>query len=133
MCIRYHADPHCRLIHPQIAVRFRSSSFSADIFSQNEVENIADSPHSQLELIDRFAAGEIAEINRKVASAVADLHFAPTRTSKENLLREGVDPNRIIVTGNPVIDALHSIVERRQGLAGTEFEWLEEINGRLLA
>lgn len=41
--------------------------FSADIFSQNEVENIADSPQSQLELIDRFAAAEIAEINRKVA------------------------------------------------------------------
>jgi len=47
--------------------------FSADIFSQNEVENIADSPQSQLELIDRFAAGEIAGINRKVADLRAKL------------------------------------------------------------
>src|SRR5690554_4877338 len=49
-------------------VRINSAGiFSADIFSQNEVENIADSPQSQLELIDRFAASEIAEINHKVA------------------------------------------------------------------
>lgn len=47
--------------------------FSADIFSQNEVENIADSPQSQLELIDRFAAEEIAEVNRKVADLRARL------------------------------------------------------------
>lgn len=55
-------------------VRINSAGiFSADIFSQNEVENIADSPQSQLELIDRFAAGEIAEINRKVADLRAKL------------------------------------------------------------
>jgi len=49
-------------------VRINSAGiFSADIFSQNEVENIADSPQSQLELIDRFAAGEIADVNRKIA------------------------------------------------------------------
>jgi DNA repair ATPase RecN len=55
-------------------VRINSAGiFSADIFSQNEVENIADSPQSQLELIDRFAAGEIAEVNRKVADLRAKL------------------------------------------------------------
>jgi len=51
------------------------------------------------------------EINRKVAGTVADLHFAPTETSKENLFREGVDPKRIFVTGNPVIDALQLAAE----------------------
>ncbi len=55
-------------------VRINSAGiFSADIFSQNEVENIADSPQSQLELIDRFAAGEIAEVNRKIAGLRATL------------------------------------------------------------
>ena len=49
------------------------------------------------------------EINRRIAGVVADLHFAPTRNAKENLLREGVDPEMIHVTGNPVIDALHLI------------------------
>jgi UDP-N-acetylglucosamine 2-epimerase (non-hydrolysing) len=46
------------------------------------------------------------EINRKVAGAIADLHFAPTTRARENLLREGVPKETILVTGNPVIDAL---------------------------
>lgn len=49
------------------------------------------------------------EINRRVAGVVADLHFAPTEWSRQNLLRENVPDERIIVTGNPVIDALRSV------------------------
>jgi UDP-N-acetylglucosamine 2-epimerase (non-hydrolysing) len=51
------------------------------------------------------------EINRRVASVVADLHFAPTSQSRQNLLHEGVPDWRIAVTGNPVIDALQAIVK----------------------
>ena len=55
-------------------VRISSTGlFSADIFSQNEIENIADSPQSQLELIDRFAAGGIAEVGRKLSAVRAKL------------------------------------------------------------
>jgi len=46
------------------------------------------------------------EINRRLASVLADLHFAPTPSSRQNLLREGIEPGQVIVTGNPVIDAL---------------------------
>lgn len=46
------------------------------------------------------------ETNRKVASVVADLHFAPTKTARDNLLREGICPDSIHLTGNTVIDAL---------------------------
>ena len=46
------------------------------------------------------------EMNRKLASVLTDLHFAPTETAKRNLLREGVEPGKIFVTGNTVIDAL---------------------------
>jgi UDP-N-acetylglucosamine 2-epimerase (non-hydrolysing) len=49
------------------------------------------------------------EINRKVAGVVADLHFAPTEWSRQNLLRENIPAERIEVTGNPVIDALQSV------------------------
>jgi UDP-N-acetylglucosamine 2-epimerase (non-hydrolysing) len=49
------------------------------------------------------------EINRKIVSVVADLHFAPTQRARENLLREGIPDATIIVTGNPVIDALHML------------------------
>jgi UDP-N-acetylglucosamine 2-epimerase (non-hydrolysing) len=52
------------------------------------------------------------EINRRVAGVVADLHFAPTHWSKNNLLKEGVPDWRIAVTGNPVIDALYTIKKR---------------------
>jgi UDP-N-acetylglucosamine 2-epimerase (non-hydrolysing) len=52
------------------------------------------------------------EINRKVAGVVADLHFAPTDWSRQNLLREGVPDASIRVTGNPVIDALQYVAAR---------------------
>jgi len=50
------------------------------------------------------------EINRRIAGVVADLHFAPTEHSRQNLLRENVAPDSIVVTGNPAIDALNQIV-----------------------
>jgi len=46
------------------------------------------------------------EVNRKVVGAIADLHFAPTETSRDALLAENVPAERIHVTGNTVIDAL---------------------------
>lgn len=46
------------------------------------------------------------EINRRVAGSIADLHFAPTQGSRQNLLREGIPDERIFVTGNTVVDAL---------------------------
>jgi UDP-N-acetylglucosamine 2-epimerase (non-hydrolysing) len=46
------------------------------------------------------------EANRRLTGALARLHFAPTTQSRDNLLREGVDPAHIEVTGNTVIDAL---------------------------
>lgn len=52
------------------------------------------------------------EINRKIADAVCDLHFAPTVQSRENLLRESVNPESIIVTGNTVIDALLEVAAK---------------------
>lgn len=46
------------------------------------------------------------EMNRRLTTVMADLHFPPTEESRANLLHEGVDPARIVVTGNTVIDAL---------------------------
>lgn len=60
------------------------------------------------------------EINRKIAGVIADLHFAPTETSKENLLREGVKPETIHVTGNPVIDALEMVAAKPYDLDSGE-------------
>lgn len=51
------------------------------------------------------------EMNRKLTGAMADMHFAPTQTSKENLLREGINEEDIFITGNTVIDAMKTTVE----------------------
>jgi UDP-N-acetylglucosamine 2-epimerase (non-hydrolysing) len=53
------------------------------------------------------------EINRRLTSCIADLHFAPTATAKRALLREHVNPRSIVVTGNSVIDALHIAVRKK--------------------
>ncbi len=50
------------------------------------------------------------ELNRRLTGALADLHFAPTSRARENLLREGIPPESIFVTGNTVIDALQTTV-----------------------
>ncbi|MFR4650732.1 MAG: non-hydrolyzing UDP-N-acetylglucosamine 2-epimerase [Megamonas funiformis] len=50
------------------------------------------------------------EMNRKLTGAIADLHFAPTDTASGNLKAEGIKEDKIFVTGNTVIDALHKTV-----------------------
>jgi UDP-N-acetylglucosamine 2-epimerase (non-hydrolysing) len=52
------------------------------------------------------------EVNRKIIGAMASLHFAPTTTASAALLKENVDPARVHVTGNTVIDALHWVTAR---------------------
>jgi UDP-N-acetylglucosamine 2-epimerase (non-hydrolysing) len=52
------------------------------------------------------------EVNRKIIGTMASLHFAPTETSAAALIRENVDPARVHVTGNTVIDALHWVGAR---------------------
>lgn len=60
------------------------------------------------------------EINRRVAGVVADLHFAPTERSRQNLLAEQVNPEAVIVTGNTVVDALRWIVAQPPPTEGNE-------------
>lgn len=52
------------------------------------------------------------EINRQITGRIATFHFAPTQLSRQNLLKENVDDNHIVVTGNTVIDALYMVVDK---------------------
>lgn len=61
------------------------------------------------------------EMNRKLTGAIADMHFAPTSTSKANLLREHVKLENILVTGNTVIDALQTTVRSDYHFADENF------------
>ncbi|WP_396196723.1 non-hydrolyzing UDP-N-acetylglucosamine 2-epimerase [Flavobacterium sp.] len=67
------------------------------------------------------------EINRQVTGRIADLHFAPTLQSKNNLLQENVKENTIIITGNTVIDALIESSEKVKEIENTEIENLKTI------
>lgn len=62
------------------------------------------------------------EINRKLTTSLADLHFAPTETAKINLKLEGVSSSSIYVTGNTVIDSLMDTVERIKKSSPLNFE-----------
>lgn len=52
------------------------------------------------------------EANRKLTGSLANYHFAPTQSSYDNLIKENIDPNNIIITGNTVIDALLVVKEK---------------------
>lgn len=60
---------------------------------------------------DRFAPWP-EEANRKLTASLANLNFAPTESARDNLIKEGFDPNTIFVTGNTVIDALLDVSNR---------------------
>ncbi len=66
------------------------------------------------------------EINRQVTGRIADFHFAPTTTSKNNLLNENVDESSIIVTGNTVIDALLHSSDKVESYTNDQIETLKE-------
>lgn len=72
------------------------------------------------------------EINRKLTGAIADLHFAPTITAKNNLIKENVSADTIFVTGNTVIDALRTTVKRQYHFQTPELKRLDYDHQRLL-
>ncbi|MCH2072681.1 non-hydrolyzing UDP-N-acetylglucosamine 2-epimerase [Acinetobacter pittii] len=72
------------------------------------------------------------EANRQLTGVLADYHFAPTQSSYQNLIKENVNPARVVVTGNTVIDALLQVkakVEQEQSLIQKfehEFDFLDQ-------
>ena len=72
------------------------------------------------------------EINRKLTGALTDLHFAPTITSKENLLREGVEESAIFVTGNTVIDAMKFTIKEDYVFENCELNEIDYENKKVI-
>jgi UDP-N-acetylglucosamine 2-epimerase (non-hydrolysing) len=68
------------------------------------------------------------EGNRKLTGALATLHFAPTETSRQNLLNEGVGEERILVTGNTVIDALLDVVAKLEASRSLQAQFSQPFN-----
>lgn len=63
------------------------------------------------------------EMNRQMVDRLADMYFAPTKTSKNNLIKENIDESKIYVTGNTVIDAMATTV--RKNYNHKELDWIK--------
>ncbi len=70
------------------------------------------------------------EVNRRIAGVTADMHFAPTNWSRDNLLREGVDESAIKVTGNTVIDALQYVSKQPEPEEVAQLADRLDLNGK---
>jgi UDP-N-acetylglucosamine 2-epimerase (non-hydrolysing) len=66
------------------------------------------------------------EMNRQLTGRLADIHFAPTNNSRDNLLHERTNPDHIIVTGNTVIDALFYATDKLKSYTDDEIEMLRQ-------
>lgn len=71
------------------------------------------------------------EMNRLITSRIATYNFAPTQLSKQNLLEEGISENKILVTGNTVIDALYMVLDKMKHNENlcSELQTILEISG----
>ena len=67
------------------------------------------------------------EMNRQITGRIATYDFSPTPLSRQNLLDEGVSPEKIMVTGNTVIDALHWVVKRINGDDTLQMQLVKEL------
>jgi UDP-N-acetylglucosamine 2-epimerase len=72
------------------------------------------------------------EMNRRLTGSLADFHFAPTEQARQNLLKEGVEPATVYVTGNTVIDSLQQIAARDYRPDDETLAKLMNGNGRLV-
>jgi UDP-N-acetylglucosamine 2-epimerase (non-hydrolysing) len=72
------------------------------------------------------------EINRRLATQLASLHLAPTPHARDNLLRDGVPPSSVVVTGNTVIDALLWAVGRKAHYGDPALADLDDTARRVL-
>ncbi len=71
------------------------------------------------------------EGNRQLASKVINWHFSPTEFSKQNLINEGIDESKIIVTGNTVIDSLFWILNKIKNNKKIENDIIEQLDSLL--
>ena len=72
------------------------------------------------------------EANRRLASVLTEIHFAPTALSRDNLLAEGVSAERIVVTGNTVIDTLRALSSLPHSWENTPLAGIPDDSSRLV-
>ncbi len=73
------------------------------------------------------------EVNRKLTGVLTDIHFAPTKTNKNNLLNENVEEKKIYITGNTVIDALRTTVKKDYSFGNSALRDIDYGGKRVIA
>lgn len=96
--------PHMVLVHGDTSTTFAGAL--AAYYSQTAIGHV----EAGLRTYQKYSPFP-EEMNRQFVSCMADLNFAPTPLSRDNLLKEGRNPNTIVVTGNTAIDALKTTVQ----------------------
>ena len=97
------AEPHIVLVHGDTSTTLNGAL--AAFYNKVPVGHV----EAGLRSYDMYSPFP-EEVNRTLTGAITNLHFAPTKTNENNLLSEGVDKEKIYVTGNTVIDALLSVI-----------------------
>jgi len=110
--------PNLILVHGDTTTTFAGSL--AAFYKQIKVGHV----EAGLRTFDKYFPFP-EEMNRKLTGAIADMHFAPTKGSKNNLLREGISSEDIFVTGNTVIDAMEFTVEKDYIFATEELNHID--------
>jgi UDP-N-acetylglucosamine 2-epimerase (non-hydrolysing) len=95
-------DPHIVLVHGDTSTSFACALSS--FYKKIPVAHV----EAGLRTNDIYSPFP-EELNRQLTSSIATLHFAPTQNSKKNLLKEGVKPKNIFITGNTIVDSLKDI------------------------
>lgn len=97
------AKPDIILVHGDTSTTFAGSL--AAFYNQVKIGHV----EAGLRTYDKYSPFP-EEMNRKLTGAMTDLHFSPTISNKNNLLKENIDEDSIYITGNTVIDALKTTV-----------------------
>ena len=119
------AKPDIVLVHGDTSTSFVAGL--AAFYKQIEVGHV----EAGLRTYNRYEPFP-EEMNRKLTGSLAGIHFSPTATAKENLLKEAVDETTIFVTGNTVIDALKTTVEADYTFTVEELNQIEYNNKRVI-
>ena len=119
------AKPDIVLVHGDTSTTFVGAL--AAFYNQVKVGHV----EAGLRTYDKYSPFP-EEMNRKLTGAIADFHFSPTISNKNNLLKENVNEGDIYITGNTVIDALQTTVKSDYCFKDETLKALDFENGRII-
>ena len=116
------AKPNIVLVHGDTTTTFAGAL--AAFYNQVDIGHV----EAGLRTNDKYSPYP-EEMNRQMVDCMTDMYFAPTNLSKENLLKENIDEDKIYVTGNTAIDAMATTV--KEDYSHLELDWIKD-NERLI-